>query len=1086
MGWICKLPSEHGGGVFHSPRVSAAACILRLGFAACYSGSASGFRCFCLSLAGFCAGFCSSCAPGLATSTCRHFLRLGAGGERKSFYVISLVFFSSAAEIQILINPVNLPENLLPGTQLSRAYDKDVAGKPDAYRFLNKTKDFVIDASSGVITSTKVFNYEMDPLRFLLIVDTGGISRRVLTINIIDVPEPPDCTTDPQFSSGTVTLELAEDYPLFQSIYRVTATDEDFANGDRLTYTIESQLSGPRKGANSFGIDPVSGVVSVSGEDSLDFDAGYHAFQLALRATDSKGLFCQGTLIIKIKDINDEKPQFEPFPLDSINVTEKKRVGGIIAKVKATDRDEDSSITYSFKTQQEMFALDPVTGIITLLQSLSLDSPNNSKVYSLEIEAKDDGNNTSTYMFTVSVENVNDPIFCDTSFSTGAGISVSVPENVPASTFIYMILSRDPDLGQEVEQFHLVIAVKNRKPFSLESCIGTITINIQNVNDEIPVLTQIPDAPINIYENLPVGTKLIKLTAADRDIGDSVYYEFIGTRKEFSINQDSGEITVAYPLDYEDVTVPKSWVLYIRVYDSERTHSTTGSLTVILQDVNDNSPQCSRDIYTFELPENTPVGTLLISLTCKDQDGTFPNNNITYWLMTDTFSNETFTLTNNELKVGPAHLDYDNPIFSGMHYKYTLLIRVSDKGSPVLSTIITIIVRVTRINEANPIGGTSAFTFSVFENSPMDTLVGKITFTDSDWPLNNINYAIVGGNMGRSPKFYIEPNTGMIKLLSSLDREAESLHKIVVRITDLDNDVLPDPLRQRSVMAQVTIHVLNVNDEPPVCTPSHLEAWIFSNIKGPFVQLNCSDRDSLPEHLSYSILAGNTNNQFTLWRQGVDPPSLATRQDFQYDVFPGIQDPMTFQLLIEVTDELGGNKASQLSATSTVIIHVLPSTNTQPTTSKKITTTTITTSVLRKISYYWSPDNWFPAVLALTGFLCVMCLYAVAWCLFRDAPACSRLFPQCHTPYQCQPSHTVINLDQLPSNHEASLNNDAKLNTTLTWLPGRQQNRMGHDGGSSGVGERLESASDRMGANSIMSKPADAFKCTFAAPVVKC
>lgn len=31
------------------------------------------------------------------------------------------------------------------------------------------------------------------------------------------------------------------------------------------------------------------------------------------------------------------------------------------------------------------------------------------------------------------------------------GVSVSVPENIPASTFIYMILSRDPDLGQEVE-----------------------------------------------------------------------------------------------------------------------------------------------------------------------------------------------------------------------------------------------------------------------------------------------------------------------------------------------------------------------------------------------------------------------------------------------------------------------------------------------------------------------------------------------------------------------------------------------------------------------------------------------------------
>lgn len=56
---------------------------------------------------------------------------------------------------------------------------------------------------SGVITATKIFNYETDPTRFLLIVDTGGVMRHVLTINIIDVPEPPDCTADPLFSSGS-------------------------------------------------------------------------------------------------------------------------------------------------------------------------------------------------------------------------------------------------------------------------------------------------------------------------------------------------------------------------------------------------------------------------------------------------------------------------------------------------------------------------------------------------------------------------------------------------------------------------------------------------------------------------------------------------------------------------------------------------------------------------------------------------------------------------------------------------------------------------------------------------------------------
>ncbi|GAB1294962.1 Predicted gene 28710 [Apodemus speciosus] len=794
------------------------------------------------------------------------------------------MFSHIGADIQMLINPVNLPENKLPGTELSRAYDKDVAGRPNAYRFLNKTKDFVIDANSGVITSTKIFNYETDPTRFLLIVDTGGVMRHVLTINIIDVAEPPDCTIDPLFSSGSATFDISEDYLLFQSIYKVNVTDEDIAHGDRLTYNIETELSGPKRGAHSFGVDPVNGVISLRGEDILDFDAGYHSFQLTVRVTDTAGLFCQGTIIINIININDETPQFEPFPMDSINVTEKRPIGDFVARVKATDRDEDSSIMYSFKTQQEMFALDPFTGIITVLQPLNLDNPSNSRFYHLEIEARDNGNNTSSYMFTVFVENVDDPISCDPSFSTGTGISVSVAENIPSSAFIYAILSRDPDLGQEVEDpklFQLVIAVRNRDSLSLASCVGTITINIQNVNDESPVLIYRPEAPININENLPVGTKLAKFTASDRDIEDTVHYEFIGTQKEFAINEE------------------------------------------------------------IELPENTPVDTPLVSLTCTDQDGTIPNNNITYHLIKDTFANRTFTLTNSELKIGPMHLDYDSTIFAGMDFKHTLFVRVSDEGTPVLSTIIRIILRVSRINEYSPIGTTMEFTFSVFENSPIDTLVGKITFIDEDWPFNNVHYAIVGGNFGIHPKFYIESDTGMIKLLNSLDREVASQYKISVRVVDMGNDVLPDPLRQRSATAQVTIHVLNVNDEPPVCTPPHVETQIYANFRGPIIPLRCSDKDSPQDHLSYSITEGNTNNQFTLWRKDAESPFLATRQDFQYDLLEGAQDGVTFQLLIEVTDELGGNAASQLTATTMVIIHVLPWTTIQPTSSTKPATTTM-------------------------------------------------------------------------------------------------------------------------------------------------
>lgn len=102
--------------------------------------------------------------------------------------------------------------------------------------------------------------------------------------------------------------------------------------------------------------------------------------------------------------------------------------------------------------------------------------------------------------------------------------------------------------------------------------------------------------------------------------------------------------------------------------------------------------------------------------------------------------------------------------------------------------IITIIIRVSRIKEFNLIGTSSVLTFNIFENSPVDTLVGKITFTDADWPFNNIKYIIVGGNLGSPPKFYIEPDTGTVKILISIDNKN---HELVYSHATLNK---PDPI----------------------------------------------------------------------------------------------------------------------------------------------------------------------------------------------------------------------------------------------------------------------------------------------------
>lgn len=49
---------------------------------------------------------------------------------------------------------------------------------------------------------------------------------------------------------------------------------------------------------------------------------------------------------------------------------------------------------------------------------------------------------------------------------------------------------------------------------------------------------------------------------------------------------------------------------------------------------------------------------------------------------------------------------------------------------------------------------------------------------------------------------------GIIKVLNMLDRESESQYFLWVKAIDLDNDIEPDPVRQRSSIAMVTVYIL--------------------------------------------------------------------------------------------------------------------------------------------------------------------------------------------------------------------------------------------------------------------------------------
>ncbi|XP_063783018.1 cadherin-related family member 4-like isoform X2 [Pseudophryne corroboree] len=934
----------------------------------------------------------------------------------------AVFFFAGISQITAVItfdkmSPVRILENSPENTEIAIA-----SGSGRAYRIRNTPVPFQIDAISGVITTTRSFDFEdATPNRYELTVSTsGGLlvteDSAPLIVIIEDVNEPPVCAS--QFMQKQDKKSIDENFPMFNPIYQVPAKDSD--SGDKLKYSVQSQSSGPTPNGWFFDVDGGIGFVFRNSSTPLDFDAGYQEFRLILRATDKGDLFCEGGLIIHINDLNDEEPIFEKIENDTIYVHENTLVGSIIEVFRATDRDANDHITYSFPRTSLMFNISSGTGALTLNKPLDYDDPDVHKAFTIIILATD-GVHITPYPVTVVVLDEDEPPVCDPAISTGTGITLMVPETFPILTTLYTVLAKDPDENDSVKfeisssslksdiffvlnedtgiisttdqpldyesdtkKFVISIMVRNVKSNPM-SCTGLITISLQNENDELPVYKDLPSNPIEIPENLPSGTVILKVQATDRDVGDSVHYEFATAYPGYFIDEDSGEIKIAYPLDYEDPTVVYEQLLIVNAFDNDRVHISVAEITVRLTDVNDNYPQCDGYPNMIEVAETTPINTQLLQINCMDKDKDKTNNVLQYKMKPlDDFSANKFNLTNNIITTGPKGLDYDNVEFAGMQFKHTLLIEVSDSGTPSLTSTVTVIVRVTRVNEFRPDPVPNMF--RVAENCPLDTLVGKVTFTDADWPFNNIKFTFAGGDYGNPPKFYIEPNTGIIKVRGSLDFEEKNMYTIMVQAMDLNNDLEPDPKNQLRNFTDVIILILNVNDEPPVCSPDVYEEIIYSTRKLSVVQLLCSDKDSPDSQLNYAIVSENKANRFWLKRNPLDnsPPSIESRENFQYNVFEGIQDPTVFQLLIEVTDELGGNKALQLSTTATVIIHVVPWTTTIPTTTTKATTTKFTTAVLIRSSYVWRPDGWFPAIITITAALFLLCLYALAWGLLKE------------------------------------------------------------------------------------------------------
>ncbi|KAJ8301927.1 hypothetical protein KUTeg_020914 [Tegillarca granosa] len=295
-----------------------------------------------------------------------------------------------------------------------------------------------------------------------------------------------------------------------------------------------------------------------------------------------------------------------------------------------------------------------------------------------------------------------------------------------------------------------------------------------------PVISQPNPAgstTISIPENITVGEAIYSVVASDAD-GNKLHYNVVTDK--FSISNTSGEIQVSSLFDYEDAN-DRTHVITIQVSDGINVVNVT--MTILVTDVNDNSPQFYPSTYAVSTDENTPAGTSLLELNCTDVDSE-SNGYCTMTIQSGDLNPARFNIIGNILYTTTNLLDYETKS------KLDLIILGQDSPLSGTSNTATAAVAVTVNNVNEP------------------PFLAKTTTIEA---LNNNGMNI----------FSIYAFTGIVALKNPVDYELVNLYEIVVVVTDYGS---------LKGTGTVTVSILDVNDNGPVCSSYKIKASVSENV----------------------------------------------------------------------------------------------------------------------------------------------------------------------------------------------------------------------------------------------------------------
>lgn len=434
-----------------------------------------------------------------------------------------------------------------------------------------------------------------------------------------------------------------------------------------------------------------------------------------------------------------------------------------------------------------------------------------------------------------------------------------------------------------------------------------------------------------LYESTPVGEKVYRLEGYDPE-DSPVHYGIVGTDR-FNVDRDTGEVTVAKPLDRE----VNDTLRFLVTLEDETNSTTPGSnnivrvpISVIILDENDNPPIFKDVPYEAVVSEDTPIDTTVFKdIHVQDFDSvgeTLEVKCVNQPQSGDACSKfEVVTVSAAEDHYHGAlvlrqTLDYGEKQF------YQLVLQASDGE---LNSTTSMEIKVEDVQNTPPkfIG---SLTGVVQEDAPINTLVMTVQAKDGDRGMpRKVVYELKTNPMDY---FLLDAVTGELRTAKPLDKEAledsTGVLTLIIRARELVNgNKGNDPLTMATAEATVTIK--DINDEPPQF-----------NQREYFVEIpeNIPDGTPLPLDMTVKDPDVGSNSVFTLRLEDIsgafeiDPPNATGSTPVSIRVSNGSLDyenpnQRKFIILV-VAEEVFTNP--KLSSTATVTVSITDANDNPP------------------------------------------------------------------------------------------------------------------------------------------------------------